>query len=122
MPRTAIPIQQMAAYSAGDDTIAWTAGDSANGHTFDNKGGRVLLLQKNENVGAKPCTIQSVAAPGTYNRVGDITPTGAGKGATVANIGIYGTFPSPFFETSAGLVEVDIVDATDVAFAAIQLP
>ena len=122
MVRTAIPVQVMGAYSAGDDTITWTAGDAANDHEFDNKGGRCLLLMKNENVAAKPATVDSVACPGSYNRVSDVAMSGAGKGATVANIGVYGPFPSPFFEQGEGKVYVDIADATDVAFAVVQIP
>jgi hypothetical protein len=118
MPRVQIPIQEMGPNGGGDDSIAWTSGDAANDHYFDNSSGKVRLLMRCTDAAPKTATVASVADE--YGRTGDKTITCP----ATSGFSMYGPFPPHLFNqrgaSDLGRVHVDLADATGVSFAAVK--
>ena len=115
MPRTDIPVQQMASHGAGLSDVQFTAADDTNDHSFINDG-NVLLMMKNVSAGIKTADIISIA--NRWGRTGDQTLTCP----ATTGISQAGPFPKSVWNQSGGVVHVDLTDDVDISFAAVRLP
>jgi hypothetical protein len=96
--------------------FVWTAAgaDFADKARFIHTG-RELILVRNNNVGAKTVTIESVADP--KNRTGNITTYSVGAG----EYAVFGPFPVLGWRQTTGYLQL-AASAADVMFAILRLP
>lgn len=121
MARVNIPLQALAAHGGGDDAVTWTAADATNDHSLDNSSGKVLLLVRND--AASPnATITVVSVADEYGRTGDKTITCPAIASSMPGLSVYGPFAPGLFNQPGGLLNVDVVTATTLFFAAVKLP
>ena len=118
MARTTIVVNEITtSYGGETEDITWTNGDDSNHHEFVNNG-KELLLIFNDHDEALPVVVASVADK--YGRTGDRTIT-----TTHTKYSVAGPFPPHLWNTSTGVVEVNIADAgvgpgDNVIFAVIK--
>ncbi len=114
MPRTIIPVQELAENAQVDASITFTAGDASNNHYFLNTGREMLIMQS--SAGGKTATITSVADED--GRTGDLTLAPA-----AGIIGSGGFFNKSLFNQGGSdlgkcFVELDV--DTGVSFAVVR--
>ncbi len=122
MARTVLTVQNIV--RAGIDPT-YSAGDAANGHSFDNTGHNVFVHIKNADASPINATI---ITPGTVDglAIGDLVVV---IPATTGNVMI-GPFPAPVYDTIDTdpdpdidpAVFVDLSADTSVTLAAIKVP
>ena len=114
MPRTAIPIQEIANQSAIDN-ISWTAADAANNHEFENDGD-TLLLAKCTDASGKTVTVVSVADE--HGRSGDK----AISVSATTGFSIGGPFlPTIWNGAGTNKTSVNVSAATGLSLAAVRI-
>jgi hypothetical protein len=114
MPDLQITVQPApgAAVAAVTKTAAVAA---ANDNQFDNDSDGKLLIFIENGAGAKSGTVRSV--PCSHGRSEDIPWTVAAN-----TLYVVGPLPASLFNTAAGLVEVNVDDATNLTMWAIRVP
>lgn len=117
MPRTAITVQSVSAFSALDD-ITFTAGDAANDHEFINDG-RSVVVQKNTDATAKTSTIIVPSSARVLDNSTLTIPLVSAGGGT--ELSISPILPQAIYNQSDGTVHIDLTDATGVSFAVVSL-
>lgn len=118
MPRTAITAQTPkgpypGTVSANDLDITWTAGDAVNGNSVV-LSGPMLLLFRNDNVGAQTFTVSSTQDP--YKRTGDVSAYSLGASEYAAFL----VKPEGWIQ-SDGRLYIDVGSA-DIKIAVLKLP
>ena len=111
MPRTALTTQQV--LNSGI-TPAYSAGDAANGHQFNNDG-RQILHVKNGGGSSINVTISTNA------KVAGITVPNVVVAVTNAQERMIGPLDPLVFNQAGGLVYVDLSGATSVTLAVFQV-
>lgn len=121
MPRTAIAVQTPKGpfvalpVVANSLDVAFTAADVANKNEAAFGSGRLLVIAKNDDVGAVTITITSSAAPGSL-RTGDIGPYTMQAGEIIA----YVVERDGFIQAVDGKLYFEASDA-DVKFAILAI-
>lgn len=119
MPRTNIPITQLAAFGGKDEDITYTALDATNEMEFVHPSRDCLLIIKNKHTSAQVSTLISVGDVRTFNRTGDITlTTAAGDTADKETLV---TVPTVGFTQSDGKVDLDVTADTAASAAVIEM-
>ncbi len=117
MPRTSIPVQSVAAFSALDD-VSFTAGDDTNDHSFINDG-RSFVIQKNTDASAKTSTIIVPSSARVLDKSTLTIPLVTAGGGT--ELSVSPLLPQHIYNQSDGTVHVDLTDDTGVSFAVVSL-
>lgn len=116
MPRTAIPVTDMAGTPGGDGAVlnnpSFTAADAANGMDFVNDG-RVHLVVKNDDASQKQVTIVAVADQ-AGRATDEVVTIAAGQEAH------FGRKHPRWWNQSDGKVQVDFDADTSVTVLAVR--
>jgi hypothetical protein len=113
MARTAIPVEDII---LGGLVASYTTGDATNDHEFRNDRGDLILHVVNG--GGSACVVDIITP---FTRAG-LALDDAGGSVANATDRFFGPFDPAVFNTSTGLVEVDIDQDASVTLAVLRLP